>query len=94
MGYNKRQVSVRICAKQYNRFEIEAEQKGLYITDIVKEKLDLAERQIETRDMLRNLLNLITKHSFEITSTVAGLDPDEKEAARLSIEKQIGRRIK
>lgn len=90
----KKQVSVRLCEQQHNRFEREADKRGLFVSDIVKEKLNLAEKQVETKEMLTSLLNHIIKDTFVITSTVAGLDPDEKETAKLSIEKQLRRRIK
>ncbi|MGB3724440.1 MAG: hypothetical protein WA981_01635 [Glaciecola sp.] len=88
------QISVRLAALDHERLVLEAERKGTTVAEVARQRIQLAEKQIELRDMLASLLNHLTKHSFVITSTVAGLDPDEAESARLSIEKQIRRRIK
>lgn len=89
-----KQISIRLPAFDHERLVLEAERKGTTVAEVARQRIQLAEKQIEIKDMLASLLNHLTKHSFVITSTVAGLDPDEKEAARFSIEKQIGRRIK
>ena len=89
-----KQISIRLPALDHERLVLEAERKGTTVAEVARQRIQLAEKQIEIRDMLASLLNHLTKHSFVITSTVAGLDPDEKGAVRFSIEKQIGRRIK
>lgn len=88
------QISIRLPAVDHERLVLDAEKKGTTVADIARQRIQLAEKQIETKDMLTSLLNHLTKHSFVITSTVAGLDPDEKAAAQLAIEKQLKRRIK
>jgi hypothetical protein len=88
------QISIRLPAIDHQRLVLDAEKKGTTVADIARQRIQLAEKQIEIRDMLTSLMNHLTKHSFVITSTVAGLDPDEKEAAQLAIEKQLKRKIK
>lgn len=88
------QISIRLPARDHERLVLDAESKGTTVADIARQRIHLAEKQIEIRDLLTSLLNHLTKHSFVITSTVAGLNPDEKADAQLAIEKQLNRRIK
>jgi predicted DNA-binding protein len=89
-----KQVSIRISAQVHESLTLVAEAEGTTVADIARQRILNAQKQIEIKDMLISLLNRLTKYSFEITSTVAGLDPDEKEAALLAIEKQLNRKIK
>lgn len=88
------QISIRLPVVDHERLVLEAEKKGTTVADIARQRIQLSEKQIEIKDMLTSLLSHLTKHSFVITSTVAGLDPDEKAAAQLAIEKQLNRRVK
>ncbi|MAD53146.1 MULTISPECIES: hypothetical protein [unclassified Idiomarina] len=89
-----KQVSVRLPARDHQRLVLEAERQGTTVAEVARQRIQLAEKQIELRDMISSLLSHITKNIFVITANVAGLNPDESEAARISIEKQLKRRLK
>lgn len=88
------QISVRLPAKDHQRLVLEAERQGATVAEIARQRIQIAEKQIELRDLISSLLNRITKNTFAITSIIAGLDPDETEVAREKIEQQLKRRLK
>lgn len=88
------QISVRLPVKDYEQLVFEAEKQGTTVAEIARQRIQLAEKQIELRDLISSLLNHITKYSFVITSTVAGLNPDEIETAKTSIEQKLKRKFR
>lgn len=88
------QISVRLPARDHQRLMLEAERQGTTVAEIARQRIQLAEKQIELRDMISSLLSHITKNTFVITSNVAGLSLEESESTRISIEKQLKRRLK
>lgn len=89
---NNRQISVRLSAQDYERLALEAEYQGTTIAEIARQRIQLAEKQVELKDLFSNLQAQMTQNTFVITSVVAGLNPDETQAAKASIRKQITRR--
>lgn len=89
---NNKQISVRLSAQDYERLALEAEYQGTTIAEIARQRIQLAEKQVELKDLLNNLQAQMTQNTFVITSVIAGLDPDETQAAKASIRKQMTRR--
>lgn len=89
---NGKQISVRLSAQDYERLASEAEHQGATVAEIARQRIQSAEKQVELRDLINNLQAEITQNIFVITSVVAGLDPDEAHAAKVSIRKKLTRR--
>lgn len=88
------QFSVRVSQERAHRYHLEIEKRGMQRADLIREKLELADKYIELREVVSSLLNQIRSDVFVITSSVAGLDPDEADQAKASIEKKLNRRLK
>ncbi|WP_233080045.1 hypothetical protein [Rheinheimera soli] len=92
--HSTQQISLRMPLADHQRLVLDAEKRGTTVADIARQRIQLAEQQIELKDMLSSVVNILTSHMFTITSVVAGLNPDEKENARALIEAQLKRKIK
>jgi predicted DNA-binding protein len=88
------QISIRLPMRDHQRLVLEAEKQGATVAEIARQRIQLAEKQVELRDMLSSLLNHITKSTFVITSNVAGLNPDQIDQVKANIEEQLKRRLK
>ena len=91
---NGKQISVRLSVQDYDNLATEAEHQGTTIPGMVRQLIQLSGKQVEQRDLINNLQAEITQNIFVITSVVAGLDPDEAEAAKASIRKKLARRAR
>ncbi len=89
-----KQISVRLPAQDFERLALEAENQGATIAEIARQRIQLAEKQVELRDLINNLRAEITQNTFVITSVVAGLDPDEAHAAKVSIRNKLARKVR
>lgn len=89
-----KQISVRLSTQDYERLASEAEHQGATVAEIARQRIRLAEKHVELRDLINNLQAEITQNTFVITSVVAGLNPDEVEAAKVSIRKKLTRRAR
>lgn len=89
-----KQISVRLSAQDFERLASEAEHQGATIAEIARQRIQSAEKQVELRDLINNLRAEITQNTFVITSVVAGLNPDEAHAAKVSISNKLARRAR
>lgn len=88
-----KQISIRLPARDHERLVRESEKQGATVAEVARQRIQLAEQQLELRDLLSSLLKHITKANFFVTSSVAGLDAQERQAALLKAEKLLGRKI-
>lgn len=88
------QLSVRLPAQSHQSLVIEAERQGATVAEIARQRLQLAENQLELKELLRSMASLLTQNMFTITSAVAGLSAEEYENAKIKLEGQLKRRLK
>jgi predicted DNA-binding protein len=88
-----KQISIRLPARDHERLVIESEKQGTTVAEIARQRIQQAEKQLEMKDLIASLLKHLTKTSFVVTSSVAGLDAQERQAALKHAEKMLGRKI-
>ena len=88
-----KQISIRLPARDHERLVRESEKQGATVAEVARQRIQMAEQQIELKDLLSSLLKHITRANLFVTSSVAGLDAQERQEALLKAEKLLGREI-
>jgi len=89
----KKQVSVRLPVRDFECLVRESEIQGTTVAEIARQRIQQAEKQLEIKSLIASLLKHVTKENFVVTSSIAGLDAQEKRAALRQAEEMLGRKL-
>ncbi|MBU3004282.1 hypothetical protein [Paraglaciecola arctica] len=92
-----KQLSMRLAPEKYDKLKNAAESKGISISDEAKERFDVADQFLTTKEIMRLTEARLKRVIFNMTCAVAGLNDEqilEAEARFVDISKNGVKREK